>query len=377
MNRKLFVRMKRVALGSLLGIILLMGSAHLFVQHRIVSMPGETFEGTPETINEMTRATASRLRKHVEVLTNEIGGRSIYNSAELDKTKAWIVNEFQKIGLEPNVQSYKVEPHLVREAIEERNKVIKEEDKTNFLPEYGDNQPIKVLANVWVEIKGSLYPDNLIVVGAHYDTILPDCPGADDNSTGVAGLLEIARYLKNNTPKLTVLLAAFACEEYPVGGTDKMGSAVFATWLMQDEKKQPVGMIALDMLGYYSDEPGSQAYPPPFNMYYPETADFIGFVSDSTSRTFVRSVVGQFRQIPATVPSQGVAAPVWLVPDVLRSDHEYFILYGTPGVMVTDTANFRYKDHYHKPTDTIEKLDFIKFASVVEGLSRVVQGYEN
>ena len=377
MKQKLFVWFKRIAYSSLLGIILLVGSAHLYVQYRIVSMPGETYEETPQSISEITKATANRLRAHVEVLTNEIGGRSIYNTAELDKTKTWIINEFKKLGLEPKLQTYHVEPQLVREAIKERNKVMREEGNTNLLPEYGDNQPVKELANIWVEIKGSRYPNQFIVVGAHYDTIVPDCPGADDNSTGVAGLLEIARYLKANPPQINVLLAAFACEEYPVGGTDKMGSAVFATWLIKEEKRRPVGMIALDMLGYFSDEPGSQAYPQPFSMYYPDTADFIGFVSDSTSRTFIRSVVRRFRQIPATVPSQGVAAPVWLVPDVLRSDHEYFILYGIPGLMVTDTANFRYKEHYHKSTDTSEKLDYIKFAHVVDGLSRVVQKYKN
>lgn len=377
MKRRLFVLIRRIAFGSLLSIILLIGSAHVYVQYRIVSMPGETYEGTPDTIREMTEAKASRLRIHVEVLTNEIGGRSIYNTAELDKTKTWIVNEFRSIGLEPHVQTYQVEPQLVREAIKERNELIEKEGKTNFLPEYGDNQPVKELANVWVEIKGSMFPNQLIVVGAHYDTIVPDCPGADDNSTGVAALFEIARYLMENPPKLSVLLVAFACEEYPVGGTNKMGSAVFATWLIKEEKRRPVGMIALDMLGYFSDEPDSQAYPPPFNIYYPETADFIGFVGDATSRTFVRSVVGQFRQILATIPSQGVAAPVWLVPDVLRSDHEYFVLYGVPGLMVTDTANFRYKNHYHKRTDTIEKLDFWKYTYVVDGISRVVQEFEN
>ena len=340
-------------------------------------MPGETYGENNGYINGETDQTAARLRTYVELLTTEIGGRSIYNTAELDKTKRWIISEFTVLGLDPQQQTYQVEPELVQGAIKQRNKAIEEEGSTRFLPEYGDNQPVKELANIWVEITGTMLPHQLFVVGAHYDTVGPSIPGADDNSTGVAGLLEMARFLKKNPPKLTVLLVAFTCEEYPVGGTGKMGSAVFATWLIEEEKRRPVGMIALDMLGYFSNEPGSQAYPRPFSNYYPDTANFIGFVSDSTSRSFVRSVIGQFRALPAMVPSEGVAAPVWLVPDVLRSDHEYFIRYGIPGLMVTDTANFRYKDHYHKSSDTPERLDYIRFAHVVEGLSRVVQNVEN
>lgn len=375
MKQRSFFLFKTVGISVLIIGALLIGFTHWYIQYRIVDMPGNTYAEIPEA-NQSTMSTANRLKRHVEVLANEIGGRSIYNTTELETTKTWIISEFRKLDFEPRVQTYQIESGLVEEAIEQYNKRLKDEGKTSFLPEYGDNQPTKEVANIWVEIKGSTFPNKFIVVGAHYDTVLPDCPGADDNSTGIAGLLEIARRLKVMPPKYSVLLVAFTCEEYPVGGTDKMGSAVFAKWLLTKENRRPEGMISLEMLGYFSIKQGSQRYPPPFSMYYPETAGFIGFVGDMSSRNFIRSVVGRFRQIPATVPSQGVAAPIWLVPDVLRSDHEYFVLNGVPGLMVTDTANFRYKEHYHKPTDTPEKLDFIKFAHIIKGLTLVIQEYE-
>ena len=375
MKRRLFFFLKCIGIGSLATGILLTGT-HFYMQYRFVDMPGKTYDGTSQT-DQTTIATAGRLRSHVEVLANDIGGRSIYNITELDKTRNWVVAEFRKLDLEPKVQTYRIEPDFVREAIRSRNKIINYEGKTDILPIYGNNQPTKEVANIWVEIKGRTSPNMLIVVGAHYDTITSDCPGADDNSTGIAGLFEIARYLKENPPQYSVILVALTCEEHPVGGTDKMGSAVFATWLLTNDTRRPVGMIALDMLGFFSNDQGSQQFPLPFSMYYPETANFIGFVGDLSSRNFIRSIVARFRQIPATIPSQGVAAPIWLVPDVLHSDHEYFVLNHIPGLMVTDTANFRNKDHHHKPTDTPEKLDFIKFARLVEGISLVIQEFED
>ena len=225
-----------------------------------------------------------------------------------------------------------------------------------------------------MEIEGRTFPDRLLVIGAHYDTLKPECPGADDNSTGVAGVLELARRLQASPPKISVILAAFTCEEYPVGGTDRMGSAVFVRRLLE-EGRRPVGMISLDMLGYFTDTPGSQGYPAPLHLYYPDQGDFICFVGDATSRGFIREVVRKFRDLPAAIPSQGITAPFRLIPDVLRSDHEYFIRNGMPGVMITDTANFRYKAHYHQPSDTPDKLDFIKMARVVDGICRVIQDY--
>ncbi len=377
MKRRFVTWAKRIGFGLLLFVVLLFGTAHFYIRYRIVDLPESSYEGTPSESNETVAAITDRLRVSVEKLAVGIGGRSIYNIEDLDKAKNWIADEFRKIELEPTVQKYQIEPERVIDAIRRRNNVLRKYGRTNFLPEYGDDQPTKEVANLWVEFKGHAFPDKILVVGAHYDTVSPDCPGADDNATGIAGLLEIARHLKKAPPKLTVFLVAFTCEEYPVGGINKMGSAVFAKFLIEQEKRRAVGMISLEMLGYYSDEPGSQKYPAPFSLYFPNTANFIGFVGDATSREFIRSVVGQFRQIPATIPSRGVAAPVWLAPDVLRSDHEPFIRNGIPGLMVTDTSNFRYGDHLHQATDTPDKLDFTRMAYVVDGLSRSIQNFED
>ncbi len=245
MKRKVVVWFRRIGLGVLLLICVM----HGYIRYGIVEMPGNPYAGTPPPPNAMIRATTARLRTHVEILANEIGGRSIYNTEALDRTQAWIAAEFRRLDLEPNKQTYEVEPELVNEAIERRNRKIKERGGRNFLPLYGNHQPTKDLVNLWVEIKGRTTPERFLVVGAHYDTVTPDCPGADDNSTGIAALLEIGRRLQDKPPKLSVILAAFTCEEQPLSATDKQGSAVFVNELLTKEQRVPVGMIALETLG--------------------------------------------------------------------------------------------------------------------------------
>ena len=128
--------------------------------------------------------------------------------------------------------------------------------------------------NLEVEIPGHLYPEEIVVVGAHYDTV-SDCPGANDNGSGVAALLELARLLDDSSPQRTVRLVAFANEEPPFFFSNTMGSAFYAA-RCYDRKEKIVGMLSLETVGYYSDEAGSQNYPFPFSMFYPDTANFIG-----------------------------------------------------------------------------------------------------
>lgn len=374
MLRNILSLVVRLLLALVLLVAVLAGGAHVFIRYRIVDMPGRSYAGIPEKPDAAILEMSGRLKKDVVHLADVIGGRSIYNPASLNEARDWIAGRFRELDLEPKFQRYLLEPEEGIRAVSERNKTREAHGWTSFWPDYPHSEPVE-LANVWVEFEGREFPDQLLVVGAHYDTVTADCPGADDNGSGVAGLLELAGHLKAQPPKLSVCLVAFTCEEYPIGGIEKMGSAVFSGALLERGDKRPVGMISLEMLGYYSSRPGSQQYPPPFNLYFPDTADFIGFVGDATSRDFIRSIVRQFREVPALIPSEGVAAPVWLVPDVMRSDHAPFVERGIPALMVTDTSNFRY-EHYHRPTDTPERLDFIRMAYVVDGLGRAIGEFE-
>jgi Zn-dependent M28 family amino/carboxypeptidase len=160
----------------------------------------------------------------------------------------------------------------------------------------------------------------------------------------------------------------FVNEEPPYFQTEDMGSLAYAR-RSRARGEAIVAMLSLETLGYYSDEPGSQAYPPPFGLLYPKTGRFVGFVGNLGSRGLVRRAVRAFRR-SAAFPSEGVAAPGWIM-GIGWSDHWAFWETGYPGVMVTDTALFRYP-HYHAPTDTPDRIDYGRLARVVDGLHGVV-----
>ncbi len=160
----------------------------------------------------------------------------------------------------------------------------------------------------------------------------------------------------------------FVNEEPPYFQSAQMGSWVYAK-ACHDRDENVVAMISLETIGYYSDAPNSQHYPFPFGLLYPSTADFIAFVGNTASRALVRETVASFRR-HAQFPSEGAAVPGWIT-GVGWSDHWAFWQEGYPALMVTDTAPFRYP-HYHDSTDTPDKLDYERFARVVDGLAGVV-----
>jgi Zn-dependent M28 family amino/carboxypeptidase len=201
-----------------------------------------------------------------------------------------------------------------------------------------------------------------IVVGAHYDTV-PGSPGADDNASGVAVLIELARL------GLPVRCVAFANEELPYSHGEEMGSFVFAR-RARERGERIAGMFSLEMLGCYSDAPGSQRYPPVIGWFYPDRANFIAFVGDLGARRLVRRSHQLFRK-HSDFPSESLAAPAF-VPGIKRSDHWSFRRHGYPALMVTDTAFNRYP-HYHLPSDTPEKLDYERMARVAAGLAGMLE----
>jgi len=210
----------------------------------------------------------------------------------------------------------------------------------------------------------------LIVIGAHYDSA-QDAVGADDNGSGVAALLELARLLKSVQPAegLEMRLIFYVNEELPWFGTEKMGSLVHATGLAREER-QIVAMLSLETIGWYSDAPGSQRYPFPFNLLYPSTGDFVAFVANPRSRKLLHRVIGSFRRHTA-FPSEG-AVGLESIAGVSWSDQWAYWKFGWPAVMVTDTAPFRYP-HYHTLRDSPDKLDYDRLARVVRGLEGVVR----
>lgn len=201
-----------------------------------------------------------------------------------------------------------------------------------------------------------------VIVGAHYDSV-PGSPGADDNASGVAVLIELARL------RLPARFVAFANEEMPYFQSGEMGSHAWAARAKAGGERVSA-MISLEMLGYYRDEPGSQQYPAPLGWFYPDRGNFIGFVGDLGALSLVRKAIGAFRT-HAKFPSEGLAAPA-AIPGVSWSDHWSFREHGFPAIMVTDTAFYRYP-HYHLPTDTPDKLDYLRMARVTLGLAAVIR----
>ena len=223
--------------------------------------------------------------------------------------------------------------------------------------------------NIIGEITGSKQPKKIVIIGGHYDSVR-GTPGANDNGSGTAATLALANHFKGSNPELTLRFVGFTNEEPPYfQNRGEMGSWVYAE-ACRKKNEDIVGVISLETMGYFTDEPKSQNYPAPLSLMYPSTGNFIGFVSDLKSRPLQQRVIKKFRE-HAKIPSEGACLPDAL-PGVGWSDHWSFWQEGYQGIMVTDTAPFRYP-HYHETTDTPEKIDYKRFAKVVEGLVFVIQ----
>lgn len=302
----------------------------------VVPMPGRSFQGTVP-VDDAARERAERMREVVTVLSEDIGQRDVFNVRGLERARADLVGRFEALGYDVVERPFRVSE--------------------------GD------VYNLEVERTGTAQPDAIVLIGAHYDTA-PGTRGANDNGSGVAALLELAAAFAEREPERTVRFVAFVNEEPPFFDTAEMGSAVYAAEAAA-RGDHIVAMISLETMGFYSDEPGSQQYPPPFGLFYPSRGNFVAFVGNVQSRALVRHSVGLFRE-HGQVPSEGVAAPGRL-PGIFWSDHAPFWEHGYAALMVTDTAPFRYQ-HYHRWTDTAEHIDFDTLAMVVDGLVGVVDG---
>jgi hypothetical protein len=283
-------------------------------------------------------ADPSRLRSDVEALTGLPGFRCFERPDDLERAAEWVRSALEESGL----------------PVEEQVFGVGEENFRNFIARYGPaGAPI-------------------LVIGAHYD-VCGEQPGADDNASAVAGLLELARLLGRHRPVLThrIELALWPLEEPPNFRTPAMGSAVHANSLAH-RKAHVRGMICLEMLGYFSDEPGSQMYPAPgMGLLYPSRGNFISVVGNGSSWWFTRGV--KARMAGATeLPVRSISAPA-AVPGVDFSVHLNFWRHGWNAVMITDTAFYR-NPNYHQITDTPDTLDYERMAHVVTGVYAAMTG---
>ncbi len=300
-------------------------------------MPGESYRGELPPATDRQAELAERLRGHVERLAGEYPGRHP-GSPDYEAAREFIVAELEGMGYEPDLETFEARGFEC--------------------------------ANVVVEVGGEARSDEIVVVGAHYDAVR-NSPGADDNASGVAGLLEVARAFADASPERTLRFVFFANEEAPYFWTDAMGSLRHARGA-REAGESIVAMLSLEMLGYYTDEPGSQEYPPLLSWLYPDRGDFIGFVGNFSSRQVVKESIGIFRR-EVDFPSHGFAGPGF-VPGVGLSDHSAFWMVDYPALMVTDTA-FHRNPHYHLPSDRPETLDYGRFGRVVDGLEGVLEAW--
>ncbi len=276
---------------------------------------------------------AGELRTIVTHLAGTIGERNTSRRpARLDAAADWLTNELKAT----DVQTYEADGHPCR--------------------------------NLGLEIRGTSKPDEIVVIGGHYDSVVGS-PGANDNGSGAAATLALARRFAGTAPARTLRFVEFTNEEPPHFMTPLMGSHVYAR-RCATRKEKIVAMLSLETMGYFSDEKGSQNYPLGLGWIYPSRGNFIAFVANWTSRRLMKRVVKTFRANSA-IPAETGALPAG-IPGVAWSDQWSFWEHGYPGIMVTDTAPFRYP-HYHEPTDTPDKVDYEKLAGVVEGLVPVIE----
>jgi Zn-dependent M28 family amino/carboxypeptidase len=299
----------------------------------MIRMPGQNV-ARAAALSADEIALRTQLKADVQALAGDIGERNLPRYPSLLAAGEYIEKSFVSAGLKPR-----------RDTFELRGRACH---------------------NIEVEIAGG--SSEIVVVGAHYDSVYGG-PGANDNGSGAAAVLALARRFASHPPQKTLRFVEFVNEEPPYFQTAEMGSLVYAS-RCKARGDRIVAMISLETIGYFSDTPRSQTYPSPgFGAFYPKTANFIAFVSNFGSRRLLKQCLTTFRGTKK-IPSEG-GAVVSFIPGVGWSDHWAFWQQGYPAIMVTDTALFRYP-HYHQPTDTPDKLDYDRFALVVSGMQSVI-----
>jgi Zn-dependent M28 family amino/carboxypeptidase len=280
-------------------------------------------------------ADPARLEASVRALVERFHPRDAAHAAGLDAAATWLRAELERSGARVTEQTWVTDGETYRNV------------SARFGPESAER----------------------VVVGAHYDVCDP-LPGADDDASGVAGLLELARLLAAAPPAGEVELVAYSLEEPPYFATPQMGSAHHADSLAKSGVRVRA-MLSLEMLGYFSDAPGSQSYPSRLLAWlYPERGNFIALVGNLGQGSLVRRVKRAMRSA-GTIPVESINAPEW-VEGVDFSDHRSYWAEGFPALMITDTAFMR-NANYHQAGDTPETLDYRRLAGTVTAVNAAVQ----
>ena len=274
---------------------------------------------------------AARLEAHIRVLAETIGERNVFRAEALAEAERYIEGTWRDLGYDVIRQSYEV----------------------NGMP----------CSNLEITRHGSRRPEEILLIGAHYDSVTGS-PGANDNGSGVAAILEMAREVANFDVERTIRFVAFVNEESPYFFGPQMGSMVYARAARRRGDDIRL-MLSLETIGCYSELPGSQQYPPLFRYFYPDRGNFIAFVSNLRSRRILNRFATAFRGV-SDFPCESVATFSW-IPGVAWSDHLSFWRAGYRAIMVTDTAFDRYR-HYHEPTDLPDEIDYLSMAAVTRGL---------
>lgn len=279
----------------------------------------------------------TNLKATVRYLSEEIGVRSYRDLGKLNKAAGHIESQFRSFGCIVSRQAF--------------------------------TYAGRTYYNIIAEVKGT-NPEKkeIIVVGAHYDTV-STTPGADDNASGIAGLLELSRLFAAAPAERSMRFVAFSLEEPPAYGTEYMGSYVYAKQI-SEENVPVLGMISLEMIGYFCDEKDCQKYPPVVGWFFPNKGDFISFVGNISSRSFTRSVKKAFLK-SSSLPVESLNT-VSSVTGVDFSDHRNFWKFGFDAFMITDTSFYR-NSNYHEAEDTGEKLDFKRMNQLVTGLAHALR----
>lgn len=327
-------RIRMIAIASFLPVLF------LIIWFFTVRMPGPAFSGALPPLTPNQDAMRITLERHVRFLAQTIGVRGNHNYTNVYRAAAYIERTLKDLGYQVVSYEYSAYDRSYR--------------------------------NIEATLPGVSRPQELVILGAHYDSA-EEAPGADDNASGVAGVLELARVFAGDRQARTIRFVFFPNEEPPSFPTSKMGSRHYAAGA-RASNDQITAMLSIESIGYYDTDKGSQRYPFPLSLAYPDVGDFVGFVSNLKSRSLLLKAISAFRA-HASMPTQGVAAPSW-VPGVWWSDHWSFWREGYPAIMITDTALFR-NPFYHTPEDTADKLDYARMARVVHGLTHVVRALAN
>jgi Zn-dependent M28 family amino/carboxypeptidase len=278
-----------------------------------------------------------RLRRHVEVLASDIGERHVGRPDALEAAAKYIEGQFASFGFQSSIQAYPAHGVAVR--------------------------------NIDVEIRGADRTAEIVILGAHYDSV-PGCPAANDNASGIAGTLELARRFAQSGRSRTLRFVAWVNEEPPFFQTQAMGSRMYSR-RCKERGENIVAMITLETIGCFLDTPGSQTYPVMgLGLVLPTVGNFLAVVGNLGSRSLVRTCADVLRR-ETSLPIEAQALP-GMIPGIGWSDHWSFWEEGYEAVMFTDTAPFRYK-HYHTPQDTPDKIDFDRMTQVVVGSERVLR----